>query len=284
MLTHVQLSHIGVARLARALECELDGAGQMLRKEVGANLFLTPPSSQGFQPHYDGHDVLIVQLEGDKTWELFDPVQDIRVGMEGDRVPPDQLSPIRDSFQLRQGDVLYIPRGLPHVARSTIRNSLHLTLSIVPTTWTDYFTENLKCRNDVDTRVSEKSESPILKIDSGRATDLKKRLRRRWLSMLSALPETAPWTDSKTSVPEGVRLAEGVIADVQLRPTGDGIDLRLPGGEIRLGAEASEAVERILDGQFISLDSLSLGGRSDDSKARFLQRLIEIGLASPASE
>ena len=46
--------------LTAAVEC----AGQ-------TNAYLTPPQSQGFTPHTDAQDVLILQLEGHKTWRVF---------------------------------------------------------------------------------------------------------------------------------------------------------------------------------------------------------------------
>src|SRR5262249_39973719 len=38
---------------------------------VGANLYLPPRQAQGFTPHYDPHDVFILQLAGAKTWRLY---------------------------------------------------------------------------------------------------------------------------------------------------------------------------------------------------------------------
>ena len=40
---------------------------------VGANVYLTPPGTQGFAPHFDDVDVFILQLEGKKHWRLYEP-------------------------------------------------------------------------------------------------------------------------------------------------------------------------------------------------------------------
>ncbi|AZC24394.1 JmjC domain-containing protein [Pseudomonas sessilinigenes] len=284
LLTHLQNSHIGVARLARFIESELHGAGILLRKEVGANLFLTPPFSRGFEPHYDGHDVLILQLAGKKIWNTFDQRPKIRAGMEGDQVPPDQLGQIRNTFELHQGDVLYLPRGKPHVAYTTNENSLHLTLSIVPATWSDFFAEEIKSRSDIDSRLTETSQPPILGISPSNASELRQRLGRRWLANLHSLPEVPPWTLSINHPNISVRLAKSVIAELEILPLSDTINVRLPGSTIRLGADAAETVKRILEGHVISPKNISLGGRTDDSKTRFLHQLIEIGLATPVLE
>lgn len=40
---------------------------------VGANVYLTPPGSQGFAPHYDDIEAFVLQLEGRKYWKLYAP-------------------------------------------------------------------------------------------------------------------------------------------------------------------------------------------------------------------
>ena len=40
---------------------------------VGANMYLTPPGTQGFAPHYDDVEVFILQIEGKKRWRLYEP-------------------------------------------------------------------------------------------------------------------------------------------------------------------------------------------------------------------
>ena len=52
-----------------ALCKDLEGA---LEHPVAANLYLTPPRAQAFPPHFDTHDVFILQLEGSKQWRIYD--------------------------------------------------------------------------------------------------------------------------------------------------------------------------------------------------------------------
>lgn len=40
---------------------------------VGTNLYLTPPGSQGFAPHYDDIEAFVIQIEGRKHWKLYAP-------------------------------------------------------------------------------------------------------------------------------------------------------------------------------------------------------------------
>lgn len=46
---------------------------EFLGSMVGANMYLTPPGTQGFAPHYDDVEVFILQLEGKKRWRLYEP-------------------------------------------------------------------------------------------------------------------------------------------------------------------------------------------------------------------
>src|SRR5207237_880607 len=47
---------------------------RVLAAEVGhrfhTNLYLTPPNGQGFTPHWDSHDVFVLQLVGSKDWKV----------------------------------------------------------------------------------------------------------------------------------------------------------------------------------------------------------------------
>ncbi len=107
---------------------------------VAANLYATPRASAGFGPHWDEHDVLILQLEGAKAWRVYDS------GPELPRILPKTLEgkgerSVRDpgepamALQLRAGDALYLPRGTVHNAFTEDSHSLHLTLGIYTKTW-----------------------------------------------------------------------------------------------------------------------------------------------------
>lgn len=113
---------------------------------VGANLYLTPPGSQGLSRHYDDHCVFVCQLLGMKRWvvsprstpllpRLYEPLGGSSSSESGGG--HDEAM----EFLLRQGDILYIPRGCPHEASTTAADdpesqprmstfSLHLTLGI----------------------------------------------------------------------------------------------------------------------------------------------------------
>ncbi|KAL4035976.1 hypothetical protein IC575_004690 [Cucumis melo] len=106
---------------------------------VGANMYLTPPGSQGLTRHYDDHCVFVCQLAGSKQWTVFSPPR-IRLPRLYDFHEFPSCSEVESAlavgrqFFLREGDVLYIPRGFLHEARTVSGgpdgSSLHLTFGI----------------------------------------------------------------------------------------------------------------------------------------------------------
>src|SRR5262245_23600327 len=59
-----------LARFCRALEAELGDP-------VQANAYYTPRSAQGFAVHHDTHDVLVLQVAGEKHWRIYDPLLEL---------------------------------------------------------------------------------------------------------------------------------------------------------------------------------------------------------------
>jgi hypothetical protein len=103
------------------------------------NAYITPPSSRGFSPHYDVHDVFVLQVAGEKHWRIHEPVlpDPLRTQPWTDRpaevAAAAEAEPVIDAV-LRPGDVLYLPRGFLHSATALGEISAHLTVGIHPVT------------------------------------------------------------------------------------------------------------------------------------------------------
>ncbi|MGO9926603.1 MAG: cupin domain-containing protein [Mycobacterium sp.] len=113
-----------IASLAHSIEVELNFPVQV-------NAYITPPGSRGLVPHYDDHDVLILQIQGSKIWRLYNGV-DIpphEMQRRDKSVPTDGLA-LPTDLRLEVGDVLYLPRGLVHAADTDVEPSIHLTVGI----------------------------------------------------------------------------------------------------------------------------------------------------------
>ena len=99
------------------------------------NAYVTPPSSRGFSPHYDVHDVFVLQVAGEKHWRIHEPVltDPLRTQPWNDRAAAvaaaAEREPVIDAV-LRPGDALYLPRGYLHSATALGEISAHLTIGV----------------------------------------------------------------------------------------------------------------------------------------------------------
>lgn len=121
-----------------------------------ANVYLTPPGNQGAKIHYDTHDVFVLQVAGSKHWTLYGtPVAVPLRDQDFDSAQHQTGAPTME-FELSAGDLVYIPRGCVHDARSTDTVSLHITVGILAYTWTDFLLEAVAgaCLNDAAFRKS----------------------------------------------------------------------------------------------------------------------------------
>ncbi|WP_348788125.1 cupin domain-containing protein [Leifsonia sp. NPDC080035] len=110
-----------------------------LAEELGhpcqVNAYITPASSRGFDPHYDVHDVFVLQIAGEKHWRIHEPVHpdplrdqpwsDHRAAVAARA----QETPAIDEV-FRPGDALYLPRGWIHSAEALGGVSVHLTIGV----------------------------------------------------------------------------------------------------------------------------------------------------------
>jgi ribosomal protein L16 Arg81 hydroxylase len=114
-------------RLSQDLGAEMDAILQM-------NVYLTPAGSQGFAPHYDTHDVFVAQLHGAKRWRLaMDSYALPTLHTPYDKSRPHPAA--EQEFELRPGDIVYLPRGTIHWATSNETASLHVTMGVHPMTY-----------------------------------------------------------------------------------------------------------------------------------------------------
>ena len=106
------------------------------------NAYITPASSRGFDPHYDTHDVFVIQISGEKHWTIHEPVHEHPLADQpwtdhraavASRAEED---PVIDAT-FRPGDVLYLPRGWIHSAVAQGGTSIHLTIGVRAATRAD---------------------------------------------------------------------------------------------------------------------------------------------------
>jgi hypothetical protein len=136
-----------------------------------ANVYITPGNAAGFTPHYDVHEVFVLQIAGRKRWSLYPPILQLPHRSEpfspqGYVVPQPMAQ-----MELGAGDLLYLPRGFIHSAATSDSYSAHVTIGISVFTWSDLIRdlhdtspEDLRLRQALPAGFARRDElKPVLK-------------------------------------------------------------------------------------------------------------------------
>jgi bifunctional lysine-specific demethylase and histidyl-hydroxylase MINA len=137
LLSSLQCRRPEVAELCRSLEAEFLARGVPLSHSITANAYSTPAAARGFMPHYDDHEVLVLQLEGRKRWRVFPQVTPQPITRLATNVEEGHFGAPISEIWMEPGDILYIPRGFPHDATAVDTPTLHLSLAINVHNWQD---------------------------------------------------------------------------------------------------------------------------------------------------
>jgi ribosomal protein L16 Arg81 hydroxylase len=121
-----------VAAIAHLLEREFAA-------RVAANVYCSFKGVQAFQTHFDLHDVFAVQMEGEKTWRVYEsradaPVLPLPPGDEIEKWLTASRGRLLFEADMKPGDILYLPRGQYHDALTGAQASLHVSFGVTPAT------------------------------------------------------------------------------------------------------------------------------------------------------
>ncbi|SFK15771.1 cupin domain-containing protein [Falsiroseomonas stagni] len=118
----------GLAGISAALE----GAGL---GKAQANVYISWQSHKAFHTHYDTHDVWAVQVEGEKSWNIWEGRAEYPIPHPAFRGQPqshhDQArGKLRGTVHMKPGDLLYLPRGWYHDALAEAPSSVHVAYGV----------------------------------------------------------------------------------------------------------------------------------------------------------
>ncbi len=122
---------------------EIAAVAHMLERQfaarVVANVYCSFRDVQAFQTHFDLHDVFAVQVEGEKTWRVYEsradtPVAPLPPGDEIEKWLTASRGRLLFEAVMKPGDILYLPRGQYHDALTGAQASLHVTFGVSPAT------------------------------------------------------------------------------------------------------------------------------------------------------
>lgn len=126
----------GVERQVPAIAAMNAMVERHLRCNTHSNAYASFNRESAFKAHFDGHNVLILQLHGRKRWWCYGQAE--RYPMVGRTfADPEALPPAEWEDVLEPGDLLYLPRGDVHRAQVEGPGSLHLTVTMRPPTGAD---------------------------------------------------------------------------------------------------------------------------------------------------
>ena len=260
-------SWLPLARYCRHLEAFLGHPTQ-------ANAYYTPRGSQGLPVHHDTHEVLSLQVAGEKRWLVYEPALELPLKNQRYRSAlgaPGE--PVLD-ITLRAGDTLYLPRGWLHQALTSGSDSLHITVGINVRTWIDAARSAVEqLGGELEFRRSlDGDTAPALpQLD---AAEARRQARRRFVRsrrpILDGQLQELRTLDSLTSA-TALERRDTVIADL------DGTTLVFEGRELRFPERLGAELEFLLtvDGPFAAPD---LPGSLDDAgRLVLLRRLVREG-------
>jgi ribosomal protein L16 Arg81 hydroxylase len=261
------------------------------------NVYLTPAGAQGAKPHFDTHDVLVLQIAGSKKWTIYGtPVAlplrgqdfDSSVHALGDRTM---------EFELAAGDCAYVPRGVVHDAHSTDEVSLHITVGVLVFTWTDLMLELVSevCLADPAYREALPSGFAREGFDRTQAREILRTLLQRVSAhsnfdavldrfvdeFISACPPPLRGQMAQVAaldrltVDSVVGARPGVIS--RLRSNRESVSIECYGRKISFPSHAREAVRFTLSKSEFMVGELP-GDLNDAGKLALVRRLIREGL------
>lgn len=286
---HLRLPRL--ADLCRAMEREFSSRFQ-------TNIYLTPPGdSQGFKTHFDNHDVFVLQIAGTKAWKIYDTPE--ALPHRGTDFDPERYTPgdVTQEFELRPGDIAYVPRGVMHDAVSGREASLHITLGVMTRTWTDLTLEALSAASLRDVAFRRSLPPGFAGPDFDRAgvrrtfEDLLDRLRSiadldgaldHFIDDIVGTRHFLAW-DQMTQVERLNGLGLDSLASARpnllyrLGTDGEGVQLTCCGRKLTLPEHAAEPLRFALDQQRFAVRDLP-GELDDDGKLVLVRRLVREGL------
>ena len=293
ILPHLHQQDAILADFCRALE-------NVFCTHLQTNIYLTPPGYQGFNIHYDDHDVFVVQVSGSKDWRFYNtPIQNPYRG-EGFRPDVHKAGDPVETFTMNAGDCIYIPRGLMHDARTAgDEPSLHITVGLIVKTWADLMLEAV---SEVALRVPDFRRS----LPPGFARDDydKSAAQAYFKDLVGKFAEHADFEEAfelfvenfirsrSTTTRGGLLSATSPIGvderfrlrantPFRLRSNDEEALIIAPGGEVPVDVKAVKGLEKALSGDEFGLDVFK---DLDEADAQaILKKIIAFGLVEKIS-
>jgi ribosomal protein L16 Arg81 hydroxylase len=267
----------------------LDGA---LTHNATATVFLAPPGP-GLGRHCDPYDVIVVQVEGRKRWELHAPR--VPYPLEGgvdERVDP---GPPDLEIEMVAGDVLYLPKGWIHGVHAIDEVSLHVSVMVTNRLWLDLVNDVLAdIGDDVELRralPAGYAHDPDALVDelTAKLEGLKAWLDTRDLGAVARAAAYDFWSERRPTRRHQLAQALAVDAidestvvrgrggaDLRLFEDQDSVTLLLGSRCLRVPRVFAEPLRRLASGRPVVVSALS-DDLADELRLSVIRQLVREG-------
>jgi hypothetical protein len=140
---YLDAGHPLVWNRARGISARIDAVSALLAQAFGGhvwpNVYATGVAGTPFDMHFDAHEFVAIHCAGEKVWDISQvrvdrPIEAVEMETaihHGLRTRRDEaMANITDTFTVHPGDLIYVPRGQFHNARTLEGRSLHVTFGI----------------------------------------------------------------------------------------------------------------------------------------------------------
>lgn len=251
---------------------------------TSANAYLAVGETDGFHLHWDDHEVIAVQLSGEKSWEVRGPSRSAPMyrDAERNRTPSEE---VLWKGTMRAGDVMHIPRGFWHTATRLGSggggHSLHVTFGFTKrtgVTWANFLSDAARA-------------DEVFRHDLEGAGGIAHRILTDKLSDLAAAYSPERYLDElRSSTPPARHMPhvtafgrpDGVAAVTEFAPcivrSGDTVQVRGGGKRLTFHGRAGPGLRALLSGRPVHLDG------ADEAITALADLLITEGLCEPLTE
>jgi ribosomal protein L16 Arg81 hydroxylase len=263
---------------------------------VCINMYLTPGGARAFGPHFDTHDVFILQIHGSKSWKIYSSFVDLPEPEHKVDITREMAGNATHEIDLQSGDFLYIPRGFVHEAHTPVHSSIHLTIALYTYKWFDVLQEIVASLSEQDTQLRESLPAGFMAQDganqsmrehlthvlqrfsqNARIEDAVQRLTARFIKQMSP-PVGGHFTEldrvGQIDQDTLIRKRKGMFCRVL--ELGNYASIQFPGNQVRGPSAIGRALRFIAENEQFMIRALP--GLKDESKLVLVRRLIGEGL------
>ena len=266
------------------LEIACRALGWWTGEMVSVNAYLAVGDTAGFDMHWDDHDVICVQVAGQKSWEVRTTARPVPMyrDAEPNTEPPEK---VLWSGTMEVGDVMHIPRGFWHAATRVGAGdgvSLHLTFGTTRrtgVTWIQHLADEAR---DVEQFRTD--------LESPGGADAKL-LTTKLLDLACGVSPQRYLQKMREAMPAGRHLPyvpafgplTGAVAVTEFAPTiyvgTQDLEVRGAGKKLILARRAEPWARVLLSGHPVHFDTTT-----DPAAIRLAERLIQEGLCAPLTD